>query len=232
MKKIYLIFIINLLLLDLLCLGAFVKIVSRNEHGQSDNSPISKVINNICEIKVGENKTSMGTGIYIGDNKILTCNHLVEKTKEDIIKAKFYQSNGWQECKVIRTSKKDDLLLLKLNLKETGNHLSPITFSDKDSIILGMEVYSIGNTLGNGLSVSKGIVSCAYKKIVRNSKEMGVVQTNISIENGDSGGPIFNANGEIVGINSFRLLDSYGNPTYASSYAISIKEIKEFLSNE
>lgn len=115
MKKIYLIFIINLLLLDLLCLGTFVKIVSCNEHGQSDNSPISKVINNICEIKVGENKTSMGTGIYIGDNKILTCNHLVEKTKENIIKAKFYQSNGWQECKVIRASKKDDLLLLSLN---------------------------------------------------------------------------------------------------------------------
>lgn len=121
----------------------------------------------------------MGTGIYIGDNKILTCNHLVETTKEDIIKAKFYQSNDWNKCTIIRASKKDDLLLLKLDIKE-----------------------------------------------------MGVVQTNISIENGDSGGPIFNANGEIVGINSFRLLDSYGNPTYASSYAVSIKEIREFLSNE
>ena len=95
---------------------------------------------------------------------------------------------------------------------------------------MGMEVYSIGNTLGNGLSVSKGIVSCTYKKVVRSSsKKMGVIQTNISIENGDSGGPIFNEKGEIIGINSFRLLDSYGNPTYASSYAISIKEIEEFL---
>lgn len=232
MKKLYLVFIINLLLLDLLCLITFIKIISHNEHEQSNSSPISNIINNVCEIKVGENKTGMGTGIYIGDNKILTCNHLVETTKEEIIKVKFYKSNDWHECTVIKASKKDDLLLLKLDIKETGNYLSPITFSDKDSIILGMEVYSIGNTLGNGLSVSKGIVSCTYKKVVRNSKEMGVVQTNISIENGDSGGPVFNANGEIIGINSFRLLDSYGNPTYASSYAVSIKEIREFLSNE
>lgn len=235
MKKIYLVFIINLLLLDLICLTVLIKFVSHNEYEKSNSNPINNVINNVCEIKVDEEKTGMGTGIYIGDNKILTCNHLVDATtqkNEHTIKAKFYHTNDWCECTVIKASEKDDLLLLKINEKEVSNVLSSVTFSEKDSIILGMEVYSIGNTLGNGLSVSKGIVSCAYKKVVRSSKEMGVIQTNISIENGDSGGPVFNEKGEIVGINSFRLLDSYGNPTYASSYAVSIKEIREFLFSE
>lgn len=235
LKKIYIFFIINLLLLDIVCIVVLNKFASLNEYGKSNNNPISDVINNVCEIKVDEEKTGMGTGIYIGDNKILTCNHLVDETiqkNEHTIKAKFYHTNDWCKCTVVKVSEKDDLLLLKIKEKKVSNVLSSAIFSDKDSIILGMEVYSIGNTLGNGLSVSVGIVSCAYKKVVRSSKEMGVIQTNISIENGDSGGPIFNENGEIVGINSFRLLDSYGNPTYASSYAISIKEIRDFVFNE
>lgn len=232
MKKICLIFIIILLLLDIVLVTAFVKFVSYSDHKESNN-PICDVINNVCEITVDEGKKGTGTGIYIGSNKILTCNHLIDERNPEIkhaIKVKFYHTNDWNECTVIKASEKDDLLLLKLNQKKANNMLSSVTFGNKDSITLGMEVYSIGNTLGNGLSVSKGIVSCTYKKVVRSSsKKMGVIQTNISIENGDSGGPIFNEKGEIIGINSFRLLDSYGNPTYASSYAISIKEIEEFL---
>lgn len=133
--------------------------------------------------------------VSYGENKILTCNHLIDTTtrkSENTIKAKFYHTNNWCECTIIKTSVKDDLLLLKINETKESKLLSSVTFSDKDSIILGMEVYSIGNTLGNGLSVLKGIISCAYKKVVRSSKEMGVIQTNISIENGDSGGPVFN----------------------------------------
>ena len=235
MKKIYLVFIINLLLLDIVCIAVLIRFTSYDERRKSNNSPISNIINNVCEIEVGKEKAGMGTGIYIGDDKILTCNHLIDETSpksESTIKAKFYHTNDWCECVVIKTSEKDDLLLLKINDTKESELPSSVTFSDKDSIILGMEVYSIGNTLGNGLSVSKGIISCAYKKVVRSSKEMGVIQTNISIENGDSGGPVFNEKGELVGINSFRLLDSYGNPTYASSYAISIKEIREFLFDE
>lgn len=235
MKKLYLVFIINLLLLDLICIFALIKFSSYNGYEKSNNNAISNVINNVCEIKIDDGKTGIGTGIYIGDDKILTCNHLVASTiqkDEHIIKVKFYRTDEWHVCTVLKANEKDDLLLLMINEKDVSKALPSASFSEKDSIILGMEVYSIGNTLGNGLSVSKGIVSCAYKKVVRSSKEMGVIQTNISIENGDSGGPVFNEKGEIVGINSFRLLDVYGNPTYASSYAVSIKEIREFLFND
>lgn len=228
------VFIINLLLLDLICISVLIKLSSYNGFEKSNNA-ISNVINNVCEIKVDDGKTGVGTGIYIGDDKILTCNHLVASVvqkDEQVIEVKFYRGDEWHACTVLKTNEKDDLLLLIMNENDVAKDLASVSFSKKDSITLGMEVYSIGNTLGNGLSVSKGIVSCAYKKVVRSSKEMGVIQTNISIENGDSGGPVFNKEGEIVGINSFRLLDTYGNPTYASSYAVSIKEIREFLFND
>ena len=104
MKKICLIFIIILLLLDIVLVTAFVKFVSYSEHKESNN-PICDVINNVCEITVDEGKKGTGTGIYIGSNKILTCNHLIDERNPEIkhaIKVKFYHTNDWNECTVIK----------------------------------------------------------------------------------------------------------------------------------
>lgn len=58
---------------------------------------------------------------------------------------------------------------------------------------------------------------------------IGATQTNIAIDNGDSGGPLYNYDGELIGLMSFRMVDSLGNVTFSNSYANSLKEINEFL---
>lgn len=66
-------------------------------------------------------------------------------------------------------------------------------------------------------------------RVSKDESIMGVIRTDIAIDSGDSGGPVFDNQGRLVGIFSFRMVDALGNSSYANSYAVSIKNINEFL---
>ena len=139
---------------------------------------------------------------------------------------KFNNNDTWILANIEKFDEANDLLLLKY---DSDDSINDIKLADEKKIEMGTEIFGIGNENGQGLNLYKGIISNPYKVISKKSGNIGVIKTNIGINDGDSGGPVFNNKGELVGIFSFRTLDNLGNPIQSSSYIISVYHIKDIL---
>jgi len=91
-----------------------------------------------------------------------------------------------------------DIALLKID----GNY-NELDFADSDNIKVGEKVIAIGNPLGLSFSVTEGIISAIHRKI--NSYPGEYIQTDAALNPGNSGGPLIDTNGEVIGINNFRI---------------------------
>lgn len=138
-----------------------------------------------------------GSGfVYSADGLIATNNHVVEGAGRIYVTL-----NGDEqpyEAEVVATDSYSDLAILKID--KTG--LTPVKFGSSSSLRLGDTVFVIGSPY-NGLfanSVSSGIVSGLNREMVLNSATQTFIQTDAAVNPGNSGGPMFNANGELVGI--------------------------------
>ena len=98
------------------------------------------------------------------------------------------------------------------------------------SISDGQPIFTIGNPNGFGLSFTSGVISSKLKKVVYDSKTIEAIQTSLVINEGNSGGPVFNKFGQLVGLISFRLKDKQGDVIQGVSFAIPVLKISEFLS--
>ncbi len=157
---------------------------------------------------------STGTGMIISSNGyIVTNHHVVEKNLKDVTVTLFGEETAVR-AEVVGYKEVDDLAVLKID--RTG--LKALTFADSDSVRYGEKVYAIGTPEGSefGWSITQGIVSCPDRQIViYNSngeieKKMNVVQTDASVNHGNSGGPLINVRGEVVGIITLKLSESAG----------------------
>ncbi|VVB82301.1 Trypsin-like peptidase domain protein [uncultured archaeon] len=95
-----------------------------------------------------------------------------------------------------------DIALLRIN----DTNYSPLTLADSDNTQVGEKVIAIGNPLGLQFSVSEGIVSAIHR-----AGENGLnayIQTDASLNPGNSGGPLIDVNGNVVGINNFKIIGS------------------------
>ena len=141
--------------------------------------------------------TSTGSGvIFSSEGYIVTNEHVIDGlTEEDSIKVKLYTG---EICgaKLIGYDVRTDLAVLKIDKKG----LPYASFVDSDQLMLGQDVIAIGNPLGLGISCSNGIVSALEKEIFINNVYMSVIQTNAAVNEGNSGGGLFDINGDLVGI--------------------------------
>ena len=166
-------------------------------------------------------QTSLGSGFIIDkDGYILTNNHVVEKTDE--IKVKLSNDHEFN-AKIIGRDPKTDLALIRI---ETEEDLTPLPLGDSDRLEVGDWVIAIGNPFGLDHTVTAGIVSAKYRKIGAGSYE-NFIQTDASINFGNSGGPLLNTKGEVVGINSAIISGSGGS--IGIGFAIPINMAKEIL---
>ncbi len=166
-------------------------------------------------------QTSLGSGFIIDkDGYILTNNHVVEKTDE--IKVKLSNKKEFN-AKIIGRDPKTDLALIRIETKEP---LTPLPLGDSDKLEVGDWVITIGNPFGLDHTVTAGIVSAKYRKIGAGSYE-NFIQTDASINFGNSGGPLLNTKGEVVGINSAIFSGSGGS--IGIGFAIPINMVKEIL---
>lgn len=158
-----------------------------------------------------------GSGVIISnDGYILTNNHVVAGADE--VQVTFNNRNT-QTAKVVGTDPSTDLAVLKID----GNDMPAITFGNSDEVKLGQWVLAVGFPLNLDATVTAGIVSAKGRSIGINSRQSNraiesFIQTDAAVNPGNSGGPLVNTQGQLVGINS-----AIASPTgsYAGySYAV------------
>ncbi|MCB1366407.1 MAG: Do family serine endopeptidase [Rhodobacteraceae bacterium] len=139
--------------------------------------------------------SALGSGFIISeDGYIVTNNHVIEDA--DDVMVELY-SGGELRAKVIGTDPKTDIALLKV---ETDEPLPFVRFGDSDIARVGDWVLAVGNPLGQGFSVSAGIIS-ARNRALRGTYD-DFIQTDAAINRGNSGGPLFNMDGDVIGVNT------------------------------
>ena len=139
---------------------------------------------------------ALGSGFIIDEKGIVVTNNHVIQDADDII----VRVNGDQEfkAKVLGADPLMDIAVLQL---ETEEKFIPVSFGDSDKARIGDWVIAIGNPFGLGGTVTAGIVSARNRNIGMARYE-DFIQTDASINQGNSGGPLFNMDGEVVGINT------------------------------
>ena len=143
-----------------------------------------------------ERPQALGSGFVIDSSGyIVTNNRVIEQANE--IKVKF-QDETELEAELIGTDKLTDLALLKVKPKKP---LTYVKFADSDKARVGHSVIAIGNPFGLGGTVTSGIIS-AFNRDINAGPYDSFIQTDASINRGNSGGPLFNLEGEVLGINT------------------------------
>jgi len=142
--------------------------------------------------------TSLGSGFIISsDGYILTNNHVVAGADEVTVRL---QDRRTFTAKVVGTDPKYDIALLKLN---DGDSLPTVSIGDSRSLKPGQWVLAIGSPFGFDYTVTQGIVSAVGRNLGSSDQPYtSFIQTDVPINRGNSGGPLFNLQGQVVGINS------------------------------
>jgi serine protease Do len=139
---------------------------------------------------------SLGSGFIISkDGIVVTNNHVVEGADEILV---FLTDGTRLEAKLVGADTKADLAVLKV---DAGHDLPFVEFGDSDDADVGDWVMAIGNPFGLGGSVSLGIVS-ARNRDIQSGPYDDFIQTDAAINQGNSGGPLFDMDGKVVGINT------------------------------
>ncbi len=139
---------------------------------------------------------SLGSGFIIDTaGYVVTNNHVIDGADEITV---ILQDNTSLKAKLVGRDERTDLAVLKV---ETTHKLVAVPFGDSDASRVGDWVLAIGNPFGLGGTVTAGIVS-ARGRDIRQGPYDDFIQTDAAINRGNSGGPLFNMNGEVIGINT------------------------------
>lgn len=177
--------------------------------------------------------TSTGTGVIITeDGYVVTNAHVIYDSQYGSglsEKISVLVSDGESyDAEVIGYDTDCDIAVLKIDAK----NLVPAEFGDSDILKLGEPVTAIGNPLGFDLmnTVTSGIVSGLNRQIIINDKEMTLLQTDAAINSGNSGGPLINKYGQVIGINSSKMSASYSETSIEGiGFAIPSNEVSKIV---
>ncbi|MFQ5560914.1 MAG: DegQ family serine endoprotease [Nitrospinota bacterium] len=167
-------------------------------------------------------KRSLGSGFIVSeDGYIITNNHVVEKSDE--IKVTFDDDKEY-DAKLIGTDSKTDLALIKITV---GRKLPFLEFGDSDTLKVGEWVLAIGNPFGYEQSVTAGIVS-GKGRVIGQGPYDDFIQTDASINPGNSGRPLLNSHGDVVGINT-AIFTAGGRGNIGIGFAIPVNMAKSII---
>lgn len=175
--------------------------------------------------------SALGSGFVISeDGYLVTNNHVIEGADEILIE--FFPGEGQPAeqlvATVVGTDPNTDIALLKV---EAEQPLAFVPFGDSDTARVGDWVIAMGNPLGQGFSVSAGIVSARNRALSGSYDDY--IQTDAAINRGNSGGPLFNMDGEVIGVNTAILSPNGGSIGIGFSMASNVvtrvvDQLKEF----
>lgn len=184
---------------------------------------------------------SAGTGIIINQNDsellIVTNNHVVQGSETLTVT---FHDNTSLEADIKGTDPAHDLAVIAVPVntisKDTMNAIAVATLGDSTKLKVGEPAIAIGNALGYGQSVTTGVISATDRGIMAAdgaasgavNSDVKLIQTDAAINPGNSGGALVNANGEVIGINSSKLVAS---SVEGVGYAIPISDVSDIITN-
>ena len=179
----------------------------------------------ITASRTGETTDSSGTGIIAtSDGYIITNAHVVLNTKSVLVTVTTYDGQQY-DAVVVDMDRTTDLAIIKTN--DYG--FTPAQFGDSDQLSIGEWVVAIGNPGGERFasSLTRGIISGLDRAVERYSEDgMTFIQTDAAINPGNSGGPLVNMYGQVVGINSSKIItDGYEG----MGFAIPVSKAKDII---
>ncbi len=158
-------------------------------------SPFEEMFKDFQQQPRERKASSLGSGFIIDKNgTVITNNHVIQNAEDILVKV----GSKEYKAKVIGADPYADLAVLKMQTKDV---FTPVSFGDSDKARVGDWVVAIGNPFGLGGTVTAGIIS-ARNRDINLTRYDDFIQTDASINQGNSGGPLFNLNGEVVGINT------------------------------
>ncbi len=160
-------------------------------------SPFEEFFKNFGDNNRQRKAQSLGSGFIIDSKGIVVTNHHVIENAEEIRVILADETSF--TAKVLGQDKKTDIAVLKIEPGDTA--LTAVAFGNSDELRVGDWVLAIGNPFGLGGTVTAGIVS-ARGRDIGNGPYDDFIQTDASINRGNSGGPLFNTDGEVIGINT------------------------------
>lgn len=222
---------------------------------RTDAKPIPEIVDSIMPSFVGISSTfevsydgwggivnsqqmqGTGTGIIMTEDGYIATNaHVVYDNESQYAAGQavevsvLYSDESVHEAKIIAYDLQTDLAVLKVD--ETG--LTPAVFGDSDDLRVGELVIAVGNPLGFELfgTVTSGIVSALDRQVTIGDKNMTLIQTDAPINSGNSGGPLLNSCGQVIGINSAKMSSSYGSASIEGlGFAIPINDARTIIND-
>lgn len=161
----------------------------------------------IIGYKDGVNGYYWGSGIILSeDGMILTNTHVIESC--DSVSVTLYDNSSY-EAKLVGADSISDIAVLKIE----AAGLAPAEFGDSGSLNVGDKVAAIGNPLGETfrMTLTDGIISAIERGISYNGHSMTLLQTNTAINEGNSGGALFNMYGQVIGVTNMKMMSSYSS---------------------
>ena len=175
---------------------------------------------------------SLGSGVVIDEaGYLLTNDHVVRRANK--ISVKFCAGTNIYTATPVASDPKSDVALLKLNARP-GEKFKAIQLAREDDLLLGETVLALGNPFGLGGSVTRGILSSKSRVLPKEGEPLDIpnwLQTDAPINLGNSGGPLVNLRGELIGINVAVLNEVGGQRAQGIGFAIPTRRVLEALSD-
>lgn len=186
-----------------------------------------KVSASVVMILTGsEDSMGLGTGIIMSsDGFIITNAHIIDGA--DDIRIVMNDNKTVYNARVMGADMQSDIAVLKIE----ATHLQSATFGNSEQVIVGESVVTIGNpfSVDYAQTVTNGIISGIRRNVYDGKSNTNLLQTNAQLNPGNSGGPLINMYGQVIGINSSKIMSS-GTSTYEGmGFAIPMTDAKEII---
>ncbi len=232
-KKFSVIILIQIIILTVLAI-LLIYIFKWKEPTPSE--VFKKAQNYVVEIraKTGEDMVSHGSAVLIDDDGIFISNTHVVTYKEngeykvfDTFEIRFLFETEYRKVELVKHDIDLDISVMKLN--DTSNlELKQIKLGEHSKIRSGDIAYAVGNGMNHGISISSGIISLPQVNIKYDDKIKELIQSDITITSGNSGGALLDERGRLIGITTLRTKDVSGNINYGICYSIPIDIIVNY----
>lgn len=225
-----------LVLVALACFSSFLfGFLFRQDHG-SAKDVYYKAVESIAEMKASDPSRgdSYGTAVFLNDSGLLVTNvHVVMYQKDGQMKAyrklqiRLPVEESYRDVSLLKYNEELDIAVIRLDNKDFK--IKEIKIGNPGKIEYGDKVFSVGNMMNYGISIAEGIISSPHIEIEYEDMVREVIQADINIASGSSGGALLDKNGRLIGITSFRLKDKAGKIVYGTGFAVPIDKVMEYV---